>query len=168
MTVMVNAIIRHDFPFSTGGYMQAIRLDSVVSAYVQQVPRSRDVLDEIRMSDPELVDEWEAGRILDLLEFLLTAFSRPILLPLLRSGEPSFGDIDACFGYIEGLSSNESNHFLESMFFGVFEQFLEGRDIVLRAYRYSLPVTRSRIVGMLSAYPETYNEIRPDLEALDG
>lgn len=147
--------------------MDAIESGSVVAEFLRQVPGARDVLDEIRERDPDLGDDWERGNVPDLLEFLLSAFSRPVLLPLLRDDSAAVDDLASCFRFLEGLCLNEETYFRNSVEFGVLEQFLEGRDIVLRAYAHSLPKTRERVTDMLGQYPETYAGIRGELDRID-
>jgi hypothetical protein len=148
--------------------MDAITSEFVVAEFLRQVPGARNVLDDIRERDPGLGDDWARGNVPDLLEFFLSAFSRPVLLPLLRDESATPDDLAPCFRYLEGLCLNEETYFRSSVEFGILEHFLESREIVLHAYACSLPKTRERLTGMLSQYPETYAGIRSDLERIDG
>ncbi|MBC9728573.1 hypothetical protein [Streptomyces sp. TRM68367] len=148
--------------------MDVIKSEYVVTEFLRQVPGARDVLDEIRERDRDLGDGWGRGNVPDLLEFFLSAFSRPVLLPLLRNESVSMDDLAPCFRYLEGLCLNEEAYFRSSVEFGVLEQFLEGREIILRSYACSLPKTRAGVTGMLSQYPETYAGMRDDLDRIDG
>ncbi|PWI05637.1 hypothetical protein DIZ27_37990 [Streptomyces sp. NWU339] len=148
--------------------MDAITAECVVAEFMRQVPGARDVLDDIRERDPGLGDDWERGNAPDLLEFFLSAFSGPVLLPLLQDESATPDDLEPCFRYLEGLCLNEETYFRSSVEFGILEQFLESREMVLRAYARSLPKTRERVTGMLSQYPDTYAGIRGDLDSVDG
>lgn len=147
--------------------MDVIRTEFVVAEFLRQVPGARDVLDDIRERDPDLGDGWERGNVPDLLEFFLRAFSRPVLLPLLRDESATMDDLAPCFRYLEGLCLNDGTYFRDSVGLGVLEQFLESREIILRAYACGLPKTRERVTELLSQYPDTYAGIRDDLARID-
>ncbi|MEN8654734.1 hypothetical protein ABCR94_30125, partial [Streptomyces sp. 21So2-11] len=95
----------------------------------------------------------------DLYDFLPMAFVRPILLPEL-SKEPANREVLVpCFEFIEGLASNEDEYIQGALYFEVYEQFLRGRDVLAKALEFSLPVTRSSVIRMLTEnYPETFRE----------
>jgi hypothetical protein len=150
--------------------MEAVDRGNLVRAYLSTVPEGREVLAAVRSRNPDLYAEWINGEIQDLLEFFLKTLSWPFLLPLLRGGE---GDAKAllvkCFSYIEGLSLNDDPYFRSSLEIGVLEQFLEDRDMLLRAYRLSFHSTRGLIRQMLmTEYPESYRRICGQLNVIDG
>ncbi|MFD0029161.1 hypothetical protein ACFVJK_12910 [Streptomyces sp. NPDC127172] len=132
-----------------------------VEEFLRIVPGARAVLDEVIAADPEYYGAWARGRVDDLLEFLLQAFSRPVLLPLLRAGATADGaSVRASFEYVESLASDPNSYVESSVYFGILEQFLESEGILLAALRSSLPVTRAKIVSMLEEYPATLRELR--------
>ncbi|RVU18261.1 hypothetical protein EOT10_32300 [Streptomyces antnestii] len=138
--------------------------DRAIEEFLRVVPGARAVLDELIASAPERHADWARGTADDLLEFLLAAFSRPVLLPLLREEDGAGGaEIRACFEYVESLAVSENPYVDSSVHFGILEQFLESEEILLRAYRHSLPVTRAKIVAMLEEYPETFRRLRSEL-----
>lgn len=145
--------------------MIPIRLDRVVEEFLRVVPNARTVLDDLAASHPERYGAWQEGKVDDMLEFFLQAFTRPILLPLLREDSPSPKDeaaIRACFEYVEGLALNDDSYLESSLYFGIVEQFLEGEEMLRRAYRHSLPVTRAEIVSLIEEYPETFRSLRAE------
>ena len=145
--------------------MIPIRSDHAVEEFLRVVPRARTVLDGVAASDPERYGAWLEGKADDLLQFLLEAFTRPILLPLLREDFPSATDeaaIRASFAYVEGLALSDNSYVDSSLHFGILEQFLEGEKILRRAYRNSLPVTRAKLVSILKEYPETFRRLRAE------
>jgi hypothetical protein len=148
--------------------VDAITSECVIAEFIRQIPGARAVLDDTRELDPGLGDDWERGNVPDLLEFFLSAFSRPVLLPLLRDESATADDLEPCFRYLEGLCLNEAMYFRSSVKFGILEQFLESREIFLRAYACSLPKTRDRVTALLSQYPDTYAGIRGDLDRIDS
>jgi len=132
-----------------------------VEEFLRTVPGARAVLDEVIAADPEHYGAWSRGSVDDLLEFLLQAFSRPVLLPLLRAGAAADGTaVRACFEYVESLASDANSYVESSVHFGILEQFLESEGVLLAALRSSLPVTRTKIVSMLEEYPATLRALR--------
>ncbi|MEU6663645.1 hypothetical protein [Streptomyces sp. NPDC046821] len=132
-----------------------------VGEFLRMVPGAQVVLDEVVASDPEFYGPWAWGSVDDSLEFLLQAFSRPVLLPLLRAGaEADEAAVRACFAYVEFLVSDPNACLESSVYFGILEQFLESREVLVRAWRHSLPVTREKLAAMLEHYPATYRELR--------
>ncbi|MFI6931007.1 hypothetical protein [Streptomyces sp. NPDC050287] len=147
--------------------MIPISPDRVVEEFLRVVPNARTVLDDLAASDPESYGAWLEGRVDDMLEFFLQAFTRPVLLPLLREDSPSPMDeaaIRACFEYVEGLVLGDDSYLESSLYFGIVEQFMEGKEMIRRAYFYSLPATRAEVVSLIERYPETFRSLRAELE----
>lgn len=87
------------------------------------------------------------------------AFVRPILLPELNKEPVDREVLIACFEFIEGLANNEDDYIQGALYFEIYEQFLSGRDVMAKALEFSLPVTRSSLIRMLTEdYPETLRE----------
>ncbi|MFE6961364.1 hypothetical protein [Streptomyces sp. NPDC057696] len=125
------------------------------------VPGARTVLDEVIASHPDRYGAWSEGSVGDLLEFLLQVFTRPVLLPLLRTGAPDDEPaVRACFAYVESLATDPNPYVGSSVHFGILEQFLEDQDILLRAWNRSLPATRTKLAAMLEEYPATLRALR--------
>ncbi|MGP4050001.1 hypothetical protein [Streptomyces sp. 2A115] len=144
--------------------MIPIRPDRVVEEFLRVVPNARSVLDDLAASHPERYGAWQEGKVDDMLEFFLQAFTRPILLPLLREDSPSPKDeaaIRACFEYVEGVALGD-DYLQSSLHFGIVEQFMEGEEMIRRAYRHSLPATRAEIVSLIEEYPETFRSLRAE------
>ncbi|MFB7996351.1 hypothetical protein ACFC4G_26445 [Streptomyces sp. NPDC056002] len=132
-----------------------------VEEFLRVVPGARSVLDDVIAADPDRYGTWAQGSVDDLLEFLLQAFSRPVLLPLLRAGTPDDEkDVRACFAYLESLATDPNPYVESSVHFGVLEQFLEGQDVLLRAWNHSLPATRTKLTALLEEYPATLRALR--------
>ncbi|MFE4673199.1 MULTISPECIES: hypothetical protein [unclassified Streptomyces] len=132
-----------------------------VEEFLRIVPGARTVLDEVIASYPDRYGAWSEGSVDDLLEFLLQAFTRPVLLPLLRAGGPDDETaVRACFAYIELLATDQNPYVESSVHFGILEQFLEDQNTLLRAWRHSLPATRTKLVAMLEEYPATLRALR--------
>ncbi|MFE6808182.1 hypothetical protein ACFVEN_42035 [Streptomyces sp. NPDC057681] len=119
------------------------------------------MLDEVITSHPDRYGAWSEGSVDDLLEFLLQVFTRPVLLPLLRTGAPDDEPaVRACFAYVESLATDPNPYVESSVHFGILEQFLEGQDVLLRAWHHSLPETRTKLVAMFEEYPTTLRALR--------
>ncbi|WP_406104472.1 hypothetical protein OG698_20045 [Streptomyces sp. NBC_01003] len=132
-----------------------------VEEFLRIVPGARTVLDEVIAAHPDRYRAWSQGSVSDLLEFLLQAFTRPVLLPLLRAGAPDDEPgVRVCFAYIESLAADPNPYVESSVHFGILEQFLESQDILLRAWKHSLPGTRTKLVAMLEEYPATLHALR--------
>ncbi|MFI8792497.1 hypothetical protein [Streptomyces sp. NPDC055105] len=127
-----------------------------VEEFLRIVPAARTVLDELIASHPDRYGAWSEGSVGDLLEFLLEVFTRPVLLPLLRTGAPDDETaVGACFAYIELLATDPNPYVESSVHFGILEQFLEDQNTLLRAWHHSLPATRTKLAAMLEEYPAT-------------
>ncbi|MER5212220.1 hypothetical protein ABT063_16970 [Streptomyces sp. NPDC002838] len=144
--------------------MERIEFGDIVQAYLRIVPQAEDVLRAI--PDPPRSDfEAWPDKDSDLYDFLPMAFMHPILLPKLREDPVDRETLDACFEFIEGLAMSRNTYVQGALYFEVYEQFLRGREILIRAYEFSRPVARARIHEMLTRdYPGTLEKVREDIE----
>lgn len=139
--------------------MEKIGFSAIVQVYLRTVPHAADVLLEIPET-PRLNFEAWPDKETDLFDFLSMAFVRPILLPRLRDEPVDREALDACFEFIEGLAKSSNGYVENALYFEVYEQFLESREILLRALKFCRPVTRSALLEMLTEhYPGTLKQM---------
>ncbi|MGN9789142.1 hypothetical protein ACTMTF_47670 [Nonomuraea sp. ZG12] len=144
--------------------MEKIEFASIVQVYLRTVPHAADILREVPEAHRSNFEAWP-DKETDLFDFLSMAFVRPILLPKLRD-EPVDRELDACFEFIEGLAKSSNGYVDNALYFEVYEQFLESREILLKALQFCRPVTRRALLEMLTEhYPGTLEKMGLDPRA---
>ncbi|MEV4972779.1 hypothetical protein [Streptomyces scopuliridis] len=138
--------------------MSKIEFQDIVRQFVLMIPAANAALRGVP-DRPRLDFEAWPDRDSDLYDFFPMAFVRPILLPELNKEPVDREVLIACFEFIEGLANNEDDYIQGALYFEIYEQFLSGRDVMAKALEFSLPVTRSSLIRMLTEdYPETLRE----------
>ncbi|MGW4411809.1 hypothetical protein ACWEJ6_47885 [Nonomuraea sp. NPDC004702] len=145
--------------------MEKIEFADIVRVYLRVVPRAADILREVPEPNRSNFEAWP-DKESDLFNFLSMAFVRPILLPRLRDETVDREALEACFEFIEGLAENLNGYVGNALYFEVYEQFLESREILLKALQFCGPVTRGALLGMLAEhYPGTLEQMGLDPRA---
>ncbi|AZQ37413.1 hypothetical protein EJ357_31450 [Streptomyces cyaneochromogenes] len=136
--------------------MEKIEFADIVQVYLRTLPQAADVLQEIPEPQRSSFEAWPDGEVSDLFDFLPMAFMRPFLMPLLREEPADRATLTACVEFVEGLARNPDSYIQNALHFEVYEQFLEGREVLLRALRYLGPVAGDALRTMLEKnYPAT-------------
>jgi hypothetical protein len=143
--------------------LEKIEFADIVRTYLRVVPHAADILREVPEPDRSSFEAWpEEGS--DLYDFLPMAFVRPILLPRLREEPVDRDALAACFEFVEGLAKNPSPYVQGALYFEVYEQFLESRDILLKAQQFCGPVAGGALLKMLTeAYPATLKQLSDEI-----
>jgi hypothetical protein len=93
------------------------------------------------------------------------AFMRPFLMPLLREDPVDGKALAACVEFLEGLARNPDPHVQNALRFEVYEQFLESREVLLRALRHLGPVAGEALRTMLEeSFPATLAKLTEEQE----
>ncbi|MEV7566448.1 hypothetical protein [Streptomyces tanashiensis] len=142
--------------------MEKIEFADIVRAYLRTVPQAAEVLRGIPEPQRLSFEAWPDEET-DLFDFLPMAFMRPVLLPLLSEETPRPDLLAPCFDFIEGLAQNPNAYVQNALHFEVYEQFLRGREILLRARQFCGPVSGAALLKMLREnYPATLEELTGD------
>lgn len=139
--------------------MDRIEFGEIVRVYADVIPGADEVLARLSDDGDDWLDAWPEVES-DLILFLHSALAVPVMLPELRSTPGDAEVLSACFQYLEGLLKSETGYVLAAVKFGVFEEFLESRDILERVMRNCLPVTHSKLVSYLKEeFPATWRSL---------
>jgi hypothetical protein len=145
--------------------LEKIEFAAIVRDYLRVVPHAADILREVPEPHRSNFEAWPEEES-DLFDFLSMAFVRPILLPRLVDEPVDREALEACFEFIEGLAKNQNPYVENALYFEVYEQFLESREILLKALQFCRPVTRGALLGMLTEhYPGTLEKMGLDPRA---
>ena len=140
--------------------MEKIEFAAIVRTYLRVVPHAADILREVPEPHRSSFEAWPEEES-DLYEFLSVAFMWPILLPRLREEPVDREALAACFEFIEGLAKNPNPYMQNALYFEVYEQFLESRDILLKAQQFCT----SWAVSEVGRRSEKRCEQKPSLQA---
>ncbi|MEV6251539.1 hypothetical protein AB0M38_36070 [Streptomyces sp. NPDC051742] len=144
--------------------MEKIEFADVVQAYLRTVPHAGEVLRDVPEPQRSSFEAWPEEET-DLFDFLPMAFMRPVLLPALREETPDPELLGHCFDFVEGLARNSNAYLQNALHFEVYEQFLESREILLRARRFCGPVSGAALLQMLREnYPATLEKLTGESE----
>lgn len=136
--------------------MEKIEFGDIVQAYLRTLPQAADVLRDIPEPQRSTFEAWPDGEESNLFDFLPMAFTRPFLMPLLREEPADRAALAACVEFLEGLAQNPHPHVQNALRFEVYEQFLESREVLVRALRHLGPVAGDALRTMLEeSYPAT-------------
>lgn len=136
--------------------VEKIEFADIVKSYLRTLPRAADVLRNIPEPQRSSFEVWPDGEESDLFDFLPMAFMRPFLMPLLREESADQEALAACVEFLEGLARNPDSYVQNALRFEVYEQFLESREVLLRALRDLGPVAGEALRTMLKeSFPAT-------------
>lgn len=145
--------------------MEKIEFADIVRVYRRVVPGATDALREVPEPERSSFEAWPEKES-NLFDFLPEAFVRPVLLPKLSEEPEDRETLTACFAFVEGLAKNPNPHVQNALYFEVYEQFLESREILLRARRYCGPVAGAALHKMLSEnYPGTLRQLTGEADS---
>lgn len=138
--------------------MEKIEFADIVRVYLRVVPHAADILREAPEPHRSSFEAWPEDP--DLYDFPPMAFVHPILLPRLREEPVDREALEACFEFIEGLTKNPNSYVQGALYFEVYEQFLESREIFLKALQFCRPVTRGVFLKIFTEnYPATLKKM---------
>ncbi|MGA5195620.1 hypothetical protein [Streptomyces exfoliatus] len=144
--------------------LEKIEFADIVQVYLRTVPHAAEVLRDVPEPQRASFEAWPEEET-DLFDFLPMAFMRPIVLPALREETPDPELLGPCFGFVEGLARNPNAYLQNALHHEVYEQFLEGREVLLRARRFCGPVSGAALLQMLKEnYPATLEKLTGESE----
>ncbi|MFC9469061.1 DUF7674 family protein [Streptomyces coelicoflavus] len=129
--------------------MKMTDFSEIVCAYLETVPGASEILAVLPEPQRRSFKTWPHGET-DLFDFLSMAFVQPVLLPELSAHRENRSTLEACFGFIEGMALNPNAYVQNALYFEVYENFLESRQILFRAWAYCGPAARSGVEEMLA------------------
>ncbi|MEU9704204.1 hypothetical protein [Streptomyces sp. NPDC047981] len=140
-----------------------IASDDVLTLLVERVPETRRLVEEkygLRQGEaPPTVDTGD-----HLYENLLNLLTRPVLQPALERAEPDSDLLQRCFGFVEDVYADTSEHRRGAVYFQVLECLLEARPYLVNAVPYLRGPVREAVSRMVKYYEvEGYEHGLPSL-----
>ncbi|MFD5592288.1 hypothetical protein [Streptomyces griseorubiginosus] len=152
----------------TGTDSAVVDDDDVLTLLVERVPETRRLVEEkygLRQDEaPPTVDTG-----LDLYENLVDLLTRPVLQPALARAEPDGDLLQRCFGFVEDVYADTSEHRRGAVYFQVLECLLEAGPYLENSIPYLRGPVRERVSRMLKHYEvEGYERGLPALGTASG